>query len=300
MDAHQLKKYLDSLFVHESRKYGHMARIELAEQVLAQKAQNTFWLHNAIFESAMCFYVETIDNINQNSYKIQQTPPWYMSFLAKISWEYLTLRAAEKTAREGYPWQAFTMLRNNFDRLVMLSACLQEDGAFEKSMGISNGSFDATKAKNLRKKFECEISTRMTGWASKLPQETQALLQTINSQYDEETHPAMLSFGVRMTEMTAGNGFSFIPEFDNYGFGLFMTRHYEILWMAHRILPAVQLSGLPLSCDWKEKWKIVDRGCKDVVGSIENQDGKKIGAAMAEFILAKFPYDQNSCFPRSE
>jgi hypothetical protein len=48
----------------------------------------------------------------------QTSQQWHQFVVEKISWGFLSTRAAENVAREGYPWQGVTMLRNVHDRFI--------------------------------------------------------------------------------------------------------------------------------------------------------------------------------------
>jgi hypothetical protein len=85
-----------------------------------------------------------------------------------------------------------------------------------------------------------------------------------------------------------------VPEFDTTGFALFVTRHYEVLWMAHRVLPAVQPRGGALPDEWKRKWYAIDAACKEVVGAMKTPDGKDVGSVVIEFVDTKFPFNANT------
>jgi hypothetical protein len=88
-----------------------------------------------------------------------------------------------------------------------------------------------------------------------------------------------------------------LPRFVDSAFAMFMNRFAEVGWMAHRLIPLVQPPGVPLPDPWKEKWRIIDESFGLTVESLTKQLGKNIGAAIVEFVKAKFPFNEQSQFP---
>lgn len=67
--------------------------------------------------------------------------------------------------------------------------------------------------------------------------------------------------------------------------------------MVHRLMPAVQRPYAPLPATWGEKWRVIDDSFKAIVHSLTQQLGKKIGGAIVELVIAKFPFNERSSFP---
>ena len=181
---------------------------------------------NLLTSSMICFYLETMSLYSDVITKTSQQ--WHHVVVAKISSEFLSLRAAEKVARDGYPWLAVPMLRNSHDRVVILSSCLQEPENFPIAVGIAHGNRCPDRAKQMRKSYEQTTAARMTGRESGLSKECRSYMQKVDRRYDEETHPALLSFAQRITAWQSGGGLPVVPEFDPVGFAMFMTRHCEV------------------------------------------------------------------------
>jgi hypothetical protein len=78
---------------------------------------------------------------------------------------------------------------------------------------------------------------------------------------------------------------------------MFMNRYCEIAWMTHRLIPLVQPTAIPLDQQWKEKWQVIDASFGIVALSLTKENGKAIGAAIVEYVNAKFPFTANSAFP---
>jgi len=44
-----------------------------------------------------------------------------------------------------------------------------------------------------------------------------------------------------------------VPQLVEREFAMFMNRYCEVGWMTHRLIPNLQLPGVPLTDAWKEK-----------------------------------------------
>jgi hypothetical protein len=88
-----------------------------------------------------------------------------------------------------------------------------------------------------------------------------------------------------------------LPRFEEAQFTMFLNRYCEVGWMVHRLTPAIQPPGVPLPEAWMEKWRVLDDSFEIVVHSLTQQLGKKIGAAIVEFVKTKFPFNEQSVFP---
>ncbi len=285
---------LSEIFVYGDQPLGVLSLFNQAEDTSYRSTHDhpSLAAYNLLSHAMMCFYLQTMKLYGALAGHTSQQ--WHQVVVAKISWEFLSLRAAEKVARDGYPWQAVPMLRNVHDRLVMLSACLQEPQDFPRAMGTAGGNSCPDRAKRMRKKYERETAVRMMGSESGLSKECQGYLQKIDLSYDEETHPAFLSFAHRIAEWRSGGGLPVVPEFDSVGFAVFMSRQCEVFWMTHRVLPAIQPRGNSLPDEWKVKWRAIDAACQEVVGAMKTPGGEDVGSLIIEFVNKKFPFNANS------
>jgi hypothetical protein len=76
-----------------------------------------------------------------------------------------------------------------------------------------------------------------------------------------------------------------------------VARYSEIGWMAHRPIPLIQPPGVPFDNQWKDKWRVIDEGFALVSASLSKETGKPIGAAIVEYVNAKFPFNADTEFP---
>jgi hypothetical protein len=78
---------------------------------------------------------------------------------------------------------------------------------------------------------------------------------------------------------------------------MFVNRYFEVCWMTLRLIPALQLPGMPLSQEWMDKWTMLDNALGMTVQTLTVQHGNKIGAAIVELVKAKFPFNAQTDFP---
>lgn len=219
-------------------------------------------------------------------------------FIVKISQYFQQFCGAEKAGANGYPFVGYTALRNVYDNLLLLSAALQKVIDFYAIDGVVKGEkFEPVAAIKLRKTTEFEARKKMVGTDSELPPAVIEELKGWDRLFDYETHGARVSLALASDYLLGKAALPVLPVFDESSFALFMNRHAEMGWMLHRLIPLLQPGGFSLSEAWQEKWTILDDSFKQSVESLTVQLGKPIGAAMAEFVTRKFPYNAKSKFP---
>lgn len=151
--------------------------------------------------------------------------------------------------------------------------------------------------KKLRKETEFEVRRKMTGSDSGLTPETRDELSKWDALFDFEVHGARLSFAGAQGWMKGQEPLPVLPRFEEKQFAMFVNRYCEVIWMVHRLTPAIQPPGVPLPAAWGEKWRVLDDSFEITVHSLTQQLGKKIGGAVVELVRAKFPFDEQSAFP---
>jgi hypothetical protein len=255
----------------------------------------------ALSNAFKCFFLETVELVNiECRPKIKNPlPPFYGVFVPRLTHIFQSLCGAERVAIHGYPYHGYTLLRNVFDNIVLTSAALQKITDFYSVDGIVPGKdFDPVAVKRLRKDTEFAVRRKMTGDQSGLSQQTLQELSTWDALFDYETHGARLSLTHAVEWMKGEGQLPVLPQFDEMAFALFMNRFCEVGWMAHRLIPLLQPSGIPLPEAWGEKWRIVDDSFSEMVESLTKQLGKKIGTAIMEFVKIKFPFNERFTFPQ--
>ncbi len=256
----------------------------------------------SLSDAFKCFFLETVELMNtQHRLKIPTSlPEFYGFFVARLVHSFQSLCGAERIAMRGYPYQAYTLLRNTFDNLQLTSATIQKFTDFYSIEGIERGKPVELKfTVALRKKTENKVRRLMSGEQSGLTQATIDELENWDELFDYEVHGARLWLATEAHGWLRGSeALPVLPKFKERSFVFFMNRFCEVGWMAHRLVPLFQPFVEAFGNKWSEKWRVLDECFIEFIDSLVSDSGKKAitGAAILEFVRAKFPFNENSTF----
>jgi len=298
LSPEEFVKRLDAISESDGVPYGR-AHLLFDEEQKHQQEILHYKGYLALSDAFKCFFLETVELINTVC-RPKVTAPlseFYGIFVPHLAHGFQSLCGAERVAIYGYPYHAYTLLRNTFDNLVLTSAALQKVTDFYSIEGITPDPLDIAAVKKLRKNTEFEVRRKMTGIDSGLTQETRDELAKWDALFDFEVHGARLSLISAQGWMMGQEPLPVLPKFEEMQFAVFLNRYCEVAWMLHRLTPAIQPPGVPLPAAWMEKWRILDDSFEITVHSLTQQLGKKIGAAIVELVKAKFPFNEQSAFP---
>ena len=299
MSPEEFVARLYAISEHDGIPYGRVHLIfDAEEQYKREVLKYNGYL--ALSDAFKCFFLETVELLNTAIRPKINAPlsEFFALFVPRLTHSFQSLCGAERIAVFGYPYHAYTLLRNTFDNLILTSAALQRITDFYSIEGIIPGiPFDLIAAKRLRKDTEFQVRRSMTGKDSGLTQETIDELAVWDSLFDFEIHGAHLSLAGTQNWMKGHEPLPVVPRFDETQFSMFLNRYCEVGWMVHRLIPALQLPDMPFPADWAEKWRTIDDSFEITVHSLTKQLGKKIGAAMVELVREKFPFNERSFFP---
>lgn len=289
---------LDVISSNDGIPYGRAYRLFDAEEKYGQ-AVLSYKGYLALSDAFKCFFLETVELLNTETKPKIKCPlsEFYPLFVPRLTHSFLSLCGAERIAIRGYPYQAYTILRNIFDNLVLTSAALQKIADFYSIEGVEPGRpLDINAVRKLRKKTEFDVRDNMTGSNSGLSPSTVNELAKWDSLFDYEVHGARLSLATAQGWMKGTEQLPILPKFNEDQFALFLNRYCEVGWMAHRLVPLIQPPNVPFSDVWKEKWRVLDESFEVTVFSLTGQLGKAIGATIVEFVKAKFPFNEGTAF----
>jgi hypothetical protein len=299
-----LEKRLDAISEYNGVPYGRAHMIFNAEEAFSRGALR-YRGFLALSDAFKCFFLETVELINvptdPNQTSTRPCSDRYLMFVPRLAQCFRTLCGAERVTLHGYPYEGYTLLRNTFDSVVLLSAALQGFADFYSIEGLNlDGSFDAVRAKRLRKVTEQKVRKAMTGDQSGLSPSARFELARLNDMFDWETHGGRLSLTHAIDWMKGHGPLFVVPEFSEKSIALFLNRYLEIGWMTHRLVPFMRCDGTPVSKTWCEKWRTLDEAFSIHVASLTTQLKKPVGAAVVEFVNTKFPFNEASYFPEIE
>lgn len=296
IDPAELESKLATLFIHEGMPFGLAHYLFEAEDAHARNTlkYKGFLVHA---DAAKCFFLETVGTLNRNERRVPPSQD-YVVFLPRIVQCFQSLYASERTALRGYPFHSYTLLRNTLDNVLLLAAVLQGITDFDSIEGIEHEkAFDPRTARELRKRTERSVREVMTGEKSGLTLKTVQELSRWDAMFDYEVHGARLSLSHTKDWLAGSAPLPVLPVFNEKAFAMFMNRYYEVGWMIHRVIPAMQPPGVALSDDWCEKWRALDESFFLFVDSLTSECGLRIGAAVCELVSKKFPFSDKSTFP---
>lgn len=253
----------------------------------------------ALSDAFKCFFLETAESLNTQVKGNINKPltEFYALFVPRLAHSFQTMCGAERVAIQGYPLHGYTLLRNTFDTAVLASAALQRLTDFYSIEGIEPGKgIDPVRMRRLRKATEQKVREQMTGSKSGLSQATITELSMWDSLFDYETHGGRLSLSSAANWMRGIEPLPILPKYNQRSFAMFVNRYCEVAWMVHRLVPLVQPPSVLLSDSWGEKWAILDESFELMVHALTEENGKPIGAAIVEFVKAKFPFNAKTNF----
>jgi hypothetical protein len=296
----EFEQRLESISIDEAGK--HYGRVHIIHDAQADygTAVTKYSGYLALSDAFKSFFLETVELINTQC-RPKVTKPLsehYGLFVPQLAHAFQSLCGAEHTANYGYPYQAYTVLRNTFDNVIIASAILQKITDYHAVMGVVSGQpFDPIAMKRLRKKAEIEVRKQMTGDQSGLSPKTLGELGIWDALFDFEVHGGRLTLAASMGWLQGREPMPIVPKFEEKHFTMFLNRYCEIAWMLHRLIPAMQPPEIPLPAEWAEKWRILDESFEATSDALTEQVGKAIGAAIVELVKTKFPFNANSVFP---
>jgi len=292
-------KQLDAISESDGMLYGRARLLSDAEQ-RHQRAILQYSVYLALSDAFKCFFLETVELINP-AYRPNVMEPLselYEIFVTRLIHSFKSLCGADRIAVCGYPYQACTLLLDVFNDLVLSSAALQKITDFYSIDGVILGKpFDIAQVRELRKRTEFDVCQKMTGKESGLTQQTQDELSNWDALFHSEVRGVHLSLAAALGFMKGAELQPALPRFDAEQFAMFVNRYFEVCWMTLRLIPALQLPGMPLSQEWMDKWTMLDNALGMTVQTLTVQHGNKIGAAIVELVKAKFPFNAQTDFP---
>ena len=173
LSPEEFAKRLHAISEYDGIPYGR-AHLLFDEEQKHQEAALRLTGYLALSDAFKCFFLETVELVNTVCRPKVTTPlsEFYVVFVPRLAHSFQSLCGAERVAICGYPYHAYTLLRNTFDNLVLTSAALQKLTDFYSIEGVVPGKpLDVPAVKKLRKNTEFEVRRRMTGSDSGLTQE---------------------------------------------------------------------------------------------------------------------------------
>jgi hypothetical protein len=275
---------------------GHVRTIVDAEQQYAAEATNQFQGLVAVSNAFRSFIGDTVVLLNGPWASHASSVPFLHTWLMlRLTQNFQWLCAAEQQALVGYPWPAFSEVRNIFDSAIVSAAVIQGFASMDDADGTTPGKpIDPAEIRRKRVATERIVNDKMTGANSGLSPETLDLLKIIDRMFDWETHGQRHSAAQQLGWLQRKGPLRFVPQFEEMFFAPFLNRYLETAWMVHRLVPLMRPHTAALSAEWTDKWNIINVFLQTCVGSLVSRTGRPVGRGIVELVTTKFPFDANS------
>jgi len=298
IDPEAFQRDLETVAMYDGELLGRVNRYWHSELEYVNDIRQHFFGTLLLFHSFQSLFLETVALLNQQQ-ECKFPLPFYMRFVPKLVHTFHQLCASELIATHGYPMPAYTLLRNTFDQIILISAALQGITDFFKIEGSNPPhSFSMSESKKIRKQNEYQIRRMMTGSTSGLSKETIERIKLWDSLFDLETHGAHLSLGLEMNWIQGREAALHVhPKFNTQPAAMYINRLSEVAWMCHRLIPMLQNSSYMFPETWSSKWNVVDTSFRDQVSHFANQQREQVGSAIIELVSKKFPFSAHTTYP---
>lgn len=255
-------------------------------------------------DALKCFFLDTLSIVNvwleNNKFSLE-----YHLFLTTISGNFRTLCASENATANGYPHEAFSLLRNVFESTIQLSAALQKHVSFQDVSGLNYDGTVGSKNKHeilnkIRKNklaIDHKVNDFMFGKTSGLTTSQQEILKDWDDMFDFEIHGSRFSNAKNIFRSVNGYPSGSLPHFEKKHVGLFINRYLMISWLSARLLPCFQTGQNSFSSLWKNNYHVLDQCLHHYSKKLKDEENQDIGHVISEFLDKKFPFDENSTFP---
>jgi len=299
LDVKAFLKAIEEITFENGRPFARAYELLDQERQYGMAVVTQLGGHVVLSDGFKCFFLESVELLNSECRPkvTDQLSEFYPIFVVRLVHGFQSLFAAERVAMSGYPYHAYTLLRNSFDNILLTSAAMQRMTDFYSIEGIDPlMPLDIKGLKKKRKEVEYQVRKKMVGSESNLSQSTIDALKKWDELFDYEVHGSRLSLADSQGWLKGIEPLPVLPTFKPKQFAIFANRFTEIGWMLCRLVPLLQPANAPMSETWKKKWQVIDTSFGIAVESL-SEVGKKIGTAMVEFVKAKFPFSENSAFP---
>jgi hypothetical protein len=239
-----------------------------AEKAIGRRYQIEFHDHRLLTEASFDFFIETLSAVAS---RIQQQG-WperknYDGAMLAFVTLLRTMRAADLLAIGGYRLDGYAHLRGVMDQILPIVGVANGWTTFSGVLGFAGYAKDRkwTEAefKRIRQskvKVEQEIQRKLLGPDSGLSQRSIEALRNWNWMFDKQVHGGLWAL-VSEAKFWFGRhdaSVSLTPRMIDDDDAMFINQSDRLHWMAHRLLPTLQVEGREFGNAWGERWNVLD------------------------------------------
>lgn len=228
--------------------------------------------------------------------------PYQPTFLLDCLTLFRSWRAADSLLYRGYPFDAYSLLRDMLDRTIFLGAwalglstyqALNGTAALKEAARLDRDEV-GDRMRKAREGEQRRLLKLMIGTESGLDSDTILWLRRWRSLYNLQVHGSRLASASEFGDWLRGKeplSIGPLPKDDSIT--IYINSAPEICWMILRILPFLQLSPDAFGTSWAKRWTVLDESF-DVYQAAFEALGKPMGTAVRRFIERRFtlkPHD---------
>lgn len=285
----------------------NLRAIDALEESFEIHVASTFRGYRLMHQCFLSFLAESLERANAHLPPSDGQWSLYRPLLVFVAGVFSRVRSAEVLYLHGYPWDAYSLLRDLKERAMFLASVLSGHTSLDRVLGISGDTSDPeqdyygllrTMAER-RKREHVRVRLLMTGRTSGLPKDVQTDLRNWGELFHAEVHLSQQSYLVDGLEPYRRTGrLQLGPQKSLEAATMYMNRSIEIIWCLHRTVPIVQPRPRTFDDDWRHKWDVLD-GCLGHAVEALALQGKELIPSVIIWVQTKFAFDTSWSYANS-
>lgn len=280
--------------------------IHLAEEAYEHYVGSNFTGYRVLNQSFLEFFHQTLRKAESvakraGAASMSNTYGATLLFYANI---FNRFRAAEVLFLNGYPLDAFSLLRDLKDRAIYLAGIIEGHTSLIALLGIPEsgtvGSTDRweahTQAVRRRRQEQRRVISLVVGDQSGLEETVIQGLHRWQSFFHDEVHLSGLTFTLESESWMGDNSELPIgPHRETLSSAMYMNRSCEVAWLLLRTLPSLQHQPEGFGSRWIDHWRILDDSIRYAVESLQQQ-GRELVGFVVTLVEKKFGFDPSMSY----
>lgn len=311
IDSLSLPALLDQIKVSFSREGGavgdrYFVQVLQSEKIIGLEYQTKFWWHRVLTEAFFDLFTETLTAIMSRAFR-QGWPDDrenYAYALITFVTLFRTMRAADVMAVNGYRLDGYAHLRGVMDQILSIAGVANGLTTFLGTLGVADypkdrqwteAEFEKTVPNKM--KVEKALLDKLMGSDSGLSKPCVAALRHWDRMFNRQVHGGLWTLFSEMKHWVGRRdaSASLLPRANDDGDAMFVNQSDRLHWMAHRLLPTLQVEGREFNSDWGERWRILDATFRKV-GEGLPEASKPLANAIAELVDTKFRFGPHTLY----
>jgi hypothetical protein len=307
-NPHAWQDQVQAAFAGKNEAVGerHLAPILFVEQQIGRDFRNKFQGHRLLAEAFFDLFAETlttvIGGIWRDGWPEQRED--YTFYLPAFVTLFRTLRAADILAVGGYRLDGYAHLRGGMDQIIGIAGVANGLTTFRSLFGVAGyaegRSWTQAEIDRIRPnkiKVERDLHRKLLGPDSGLSQPAIDSLLDWDRAFDKQVHGGLFTFASEAKHWFGRHdaSASLTPRMDDDDDAMFVNQSDRLQWLAHRLLPTLQVEGREFDNAWSERWTVLDDAFR-LMNDALTRMGKRTADAIAELVDAKFHFDRQTYY----